>query len=83
MTVQAAGGVVWRHTGATIEVLVVHRPTHDDWTFPKGKTERGDADLETTARREVLEESGHRCTRRSAGRAQPVERRIALQPAGV
>lgn len=62
MTVHAAGGVVWRHTGATIEVLVVHRPTHDDWTFPKGKTERGDADLETTARREVLEESGHRCT---------------------
>ena len=107
MTVHAAGGVVWRHTGATIEALVVHRPTHDDWTFPKGKTERGDADLETTARREVLEESGHRCTgtshattcrtverrdptwtgsrcaRRSAGRAQPVERRMPLQPAGV
>ncbi len=39
------------------EVLLVHRPRYDDWTFPKGKTERGET-LEACAVREVLEETG-------------------------
>lgn len=58
--VQAAGAVVWRRSaekGAGPEVLVVHRPRYDDWSFPKGKRDRGEA-LATTAVREVAEETG-------------------------
>jgi 8-oxo-dGTP diphosphatase len=56
--VRAAGGVVWR-TGAdgSAEVLLVHRPRYDDWSFPKGKNDPGEAD-ERCAVREVEEETG-------------------------
>ena len=60
--VLAAGGVVWRTTpskSAAIEILVIHRPKYDDWTFPKGKRDRGEA-LPVTAVREVEEETGVR-----------------------
>ena len=42
------------------EVLIVHRPAYDDWSFPKGKLERGESDEEAAAR-EVEEETGLRC----------------------
>jgi 8-oxo-dGTP pyrophosphatase MutT (NUDIX family) len=60
--VLAAGGVVWR-LGANdaLEVLLVHRPAYDDWTFPKGKLAAGDPDEEHCALREVREETGYRC----------------------
>ncbi len=61
LTVDAAGGVVWRRGAHGLEVLLIHRPGYDDWTFPKGKSEPGDADIEHTALREVLEETGYRC----------------------
>ena len=54
--VRAAGGVVWRER-KQLELLVVHRPAYDDWTFPKGKRDRTDANLTATARREVLEDA--------------------------
>jgi len=54
--VRAAGGVVARDG----EVLLVHRPRYDDWTFPKGKAEDGESD-EDCALREVWEETGLRC----------------------
>jgi 8-oxo-dGTP pyrophosphatase MutT (NUDIX family) len=58
--VRAAGGVITRAgAGDTTEVLVVHRPRYDDWSFPKGKLDPGEDD-ETAARREVLEETGCR-----------------------
>ena len=38
----------------------MHRPHHDDWSFPKGKVDPGEAD-EACARREVLEETGLDC----------------------
>jgi 8-oxo-dGTP pyrophosphatase MutT (NUDIX family) len=61
--VKAAGGVVWRVGGDGVEVLVVHRPNLQDWSFPKGKLEPGDDGDEThCALREVLEETGYRCT---------------------
>jgi 8-oxo-dGTP pyrophosphatase MutT (NUDIX family) len=41
-------------------VLLVHRPAYGDWTFPKGKLERGETE-EACALREVEEETGLRC----------------------
>ncbi len=52
--VVAAGAVVTRRGG---EVLLVHRPRYDDWSFPKGKRDRGEHIL-ATAVREVAEETG-------------------------
>ena len=54
--VLAAGGVVWRRCDARIEVVLVHRPRYDDWTFPKGKLDTGETD-EQAAVREVMEEA--------------------------
>jgi 8-oxo-dGTP diphosphatase len=51
---------VIRPGASGVEVLLVHRPRYDDWTFPKGKGERGERD-EDTALREVEEETGYRC----------------------
>ncbi len=55
--VRAAGGLVVR---PALEVLLVHRPKYDDWTFPKGKAKRGESE-EACALREVEEETGLRC----------------------
>jgi len=59
--VRAAGGIV-RRTGAggATEILLVHRPRYDDWTFPKGKLDHGET-WEEAAVREVEEETGLRC----------------------
>ena len=57
--VRAAGGLVVRDG----EVLLVHRPSYDDWTFPKGKADEDESD-EACALREVAEETGLRCTLR-------------------
>src|SRR5260370_37868428 len=59
--VRAAGGVIRRNgsRGAT-RGAIVHRPGYDDWSFPKGKVDRGET-LEETALREVEEETGLRC----------------------
>ena len=59
--VWAAGGGVWRPASAGIELLLVHRPHHDDWTYPKGKLDEGET-LRRCALREVEEETGLRCT---------------------
>ncbi|HYZ98376.1 MAG TPA: NUDIX domain-containing protein [Acidimicrobiales bacterium] len=67
--IHAAGGVVWRpvtlgdEAGATrqgVEVVLIHRPRYDDWSFPKGKLDR-DESAEAAARREVAEETGLVC----------------------
>lgn len=58
--VRAAGGLIFRGLGDEIELVIVHRPRYDDWTFPKGKAEEGESD-EQTAMREVLEETGFTC----------------------
>lgn len=52
--VVAAGAVVSRKGP---EVLLVHRPKYDDWSFPKGKLDPGEHAV-TAAVREVAEETG-------------------------
>jgi 8-oxo-dGTP diphosphatase len=59
-TVRAAGGLVCRSGEHGTEILVVHRPAYDDWSFPKGKLEPGERE-EDAATREVEEETGLRC----------------------
>lgn len=54
--VSAAGAVVLRKDNGG-EVLLVHRPKYDDWSWPKGKQDPGEH-ITTTAVREVLEETG-------------------------
>lgn len=58
-TVRAAGCVVWRRGDGEPEVLVVHRPRWNDWSFPKGKLDARE-DAITAAAREVEEETGLR-----------------------
>jgi 8-oxo-dGTP pyrophosphatase MutT (NUDIX family) len=58
--VKASGGVVWRRGAGGPEVALVHRPKYDDWSFPKGKLDRGEG-WEDAALREVHEELGLRC----------------------
>jgi len=56
--IEAAGAVVFRRVkGEGREVLLVHRPKYDDWSFPKGKLDRGEH-VTTAAVREVEEETG-------------------------
>jgi 8-oxo-dGTP diphosphatase len=67
--VRAAGGLIWRdhvvvgpdgERRPTVEVVLIHRPGHDDWSFPKGKLDRGESS-EAAALREVEEETGLVC----------------------
>lgn len=52
--VLAAGAVVTRKGG---DVVLVHRPKYDDWSFPKGKLDPGEH-VTAAAVREVAEETG-------------------------
>jgi 8-oxo-dGTP diphosphatase len=60
--VRAAGTVLWRPTledPTSVEIALVHRSRHDDWSLPKGKLER-DETWAGAAARETWEETGHR-----------------------
>ena len=58
--VRAAGGLVLRHGERGLEVLLVHRPAYQDWSFPKGKLHPEEFERDA-ALREVEEETGLRC----------------------
>lgn len=49
--------MVFRKGAEGREVLLVHRPKYDDWSFPKGKLDPGEH-VSTAAAREVREETG-------------------------
>lgn len=55
------GALPWRigRKGA-VEVLLIHRPVHGDWSIPKGKADPGESGRDC-AEREVREETGLRC----------------------
>ena len=57
-TIQAAGGIVVRG-GARPRIAVVQRSKDERWVLPRGKLERGENPARG-ARREVVEETGHR-----------------------
>lgn len=60
-TTLAAGAVLWRgdlENPESVEVAVIHRPSYDDWSLPKGKVDTGE-NLVATAAREIREETGY------------------------
>ena len=57
MTVYAAGALLWRIEDSVLKVAIVHRGRYDDWSWPKGKVDPGEA-LPQTAVREIREETG-------------------------
>ncbi|MEA5453532.1 NUDIX hydrolase [Sinomonas sp. JGH33] len=57
VAVFAAGALPWRVRSGELEVLLIHRPRYDDWSWPKGKLDPGETMPECAAR-EVREEIG-------------------------
>ena len=55
--IEASGGLVVRPSPDRPQILIVHRPRYDDWTFPKGKNEPEEDPIDA-ALREVSEETG-------------------------
>jgi 8-oxo-dGTP diphosphatase len=55
------GALPWRiGSKGALEVLLIHRPAHGDWSIPKGKAEPGESGRECAAR-ELREETGFDC----------------------
>ena len=61
---QSAGTLLYRRGAEGLEVLLVHSSGNYNrkkpWSIPKGEPDAGEDDLEATARRETLEETGVR-----------------------
>ncbi len=55
--IRAAGAVVWRYGINEPEIVLIHRPRWQDWSFPKGKLDPGEL-TPVAAAREVREETG-------------------------
>lgn len=55
--IRGAGAIIWRKNNRKIQVLIVHRPEWDDWSFPKGKA-KPDESLHECCIREMREETG-------------------------
>jgi 8-oxo-dGTP diphosphatase len=74
--VRASGGIIVRRTDSGgLELALVHRPSYNDWTFPKGKRIDDESDRQT-ALREVEEETGLVCRiDRAVGRVQYRDRK--------
>ncbi|WP_022871434.1 NUDIX domain-containing protein [Yaniella halotolerans] len=57
----AAGTVPWRIKAGQLQVLLIHRPQYNDWSWPKGRLDPHET-LPETAWRETKEEVGLRLT---------------------
>ena len=57
MPVVAAGAILWRKEKSELKVLMIHRTRYDDWSWPKGKLDKGEQVAEAAVR-ELLEETG-------------------------
>lgn len=57
MIVVAAGAILWRRENGVLKVLLIHRDRYDDWSWPKGKLDKGESISEAGVR-EIREETG-------------------------
>ena len=57
MPVVAAGALLWRKEKGELKVLMIHRTRYDDWSWPKGKLDKGEQVAEAAVR-ELREETG-------------------------
>lgn len=57
----AAGTIPWRIKAGQLQVLLIHRPRYDDWSWPKGRLDSNET-LPETAWRETKEEVGLKLT---------------------
>lgn len=57
MPVVAAGAILWRKEKDSLKVLLIHRGRYDDWSWPKGKLDKGEG-ISEAAVREIKEETG-------------------------
>ncbi len=59
MTVVAAGAILWRLEKGELKLAIIHRARYDDWSWPKGKIDKGETIAEAAVR-EIREETGLR-----------------------
>lgn len=57
MSVVAAGAILWRIEKGELKVAIIHRARYDDWSWPKGKIDKGETIAEAAVR-EIREETG-------------------------
>lgn len=55
--VLAAGAILWRLDKGELKVAIIHRSRYDDWSWPKGKIDKGET-IPQAAVREIREETG-------------------------
>ncbi|MEY4320276.1 MAG: hypothetical protein RLZZ471_217 [Actinomycetota bacterium] len=55
--VVAAGALLWRIEKNELKVAIIHRGRYDDWSWPKGKLDKGET-IAQAAVREIREETG-------------------------
>lgn len=57
----AAGAILWRIEKGELRVAIIHRSRYDDWSWPKGKIDKGET-IPQAAVREIREETGLKIT---------------------